>query len=101
MKEVRGEAQARRGRLPARQGTEAGGRLAQVWEEVVAQAAKTPWVVRAVRAQGREMASRVVAQYLRGRRLPRRMRRALARRGALGLASMALLMAVGGPEVGW
>src|SRR5262245_32498440 len=76
-------------------------RLAQMWEEVVGQAAKTPWLVRSLMVQGNEMAARAAAQYLWVRRLPRRVRRLLKRRGALSLAATALVLALTGPAPGW
>jgi predicted outer membrane repeat protein len=75
--------------------------LAQVWQELVASMAKTPWLVRPLMRQGADAVARVAQQYLRPRRLPRRVRRALERRGALSLAGAALLLALAGPEPGW
>jgi len=75
--------------------------LARVWEELVTHVTKTPWLVRSLLGQGTAMAARVTTQYLRLRRLPRRVRRALGRRGALSLAGAALLLALAGPEPSW
>src|SRR5262245_56411319 len=75
--------------------------LAQVWEELVAHTTQTPWLARSLLGPGSAVAARVAQQYLWLRRLPRRVRRALGRRGALSLTGAALLLALAGPEPGW
>lgn len=78
-----------------------GDQLKEAWEEQLARAARTPWMLQVLLSHGPQVTSRFAYHYLELRRLPRRLRRTLWRRRAVSLATTAFLLALAGPEVCW
>jgi hypothetical protein len=75
--------------------------LAAAWTVQLEQAVKTPWILEALLGQGNAAAARFAYYYSELRRLPRHVRRALARRRGLGLGACAFLLALAAPQAAW
>src|SRR5262245_4786037 len=72
--------------------------LDEMWDELAADMTRTSWIGPSVMTSGAEVAAPLAAAYWQLRRLPRRVRRALGRRGAFSLASVALALALSGAQ---
>ena len=70
--------------------------LLKAWKEGLAQVSRSPKLVREIERHGSKLLPLFVEQYEKLRKLPRRVRRAMQRRWKQSLASVALLMALGG-----